>query len=737
MKRFLVFVFVISFILSIFSSCASGNAPVDPDDTDISPEEEIAAGKIFYVSTEGDDTADGSKENPLASMKGAVETVRRYKAENGLPEGGIRVEFAEGRYYVTESNYLTNEDSGAEGKPIVYCAAEGAEVIFDGGIALDPADFLPANDEIKARIQNDAAREALLEIDLVAAGCYDLTQHTDAYGNGWNSHEHNQELFVDNKRQTLAKWPNESAYATTGRHDSETGDAYLNIPEEKFELWKDIENIGYYGAPAIEWDMRHVFPGDVEIDKEKKALVLKGKGFVPDESPSLWVNNIPEELDVPGEYWWDTDTNILYYYPDGDISESKICFSQLAAPFFAPSDTHYMTFDGLTFENFRSPIFFNEGEGTRFIRNSHYVIKNCVFRCMGVNAIGLFCDAATVKDSVFYEIGATAVCIRSGDTKAWTNTNTVITNNLMYDFSQVYMTNTPAVNTDGIGFVVSHNEIYNSTTHAIDIGSGETVVEYNKIHDVCTATGDSSAIYLGRRWDWSGNTIRYNYVYDIADKAHGRAPSAIYMDDQVSGQHIYGNVLVNIAGLGVINGGGKYNTIENNIFINCGIPIGSDDRGLNFSYEIAIYNTGYLWSSLLDTDPHSDIMRLARPSNLLQAEKSVISSIYNIDDPGIGSYCTIRGNVAYGCVSDAPWVDRDYEGNVYEDTVTFDGVSNSNPPIRLYCTTEGNKQYPAGTDIGFVDFENEDYTLRDDSVVFRDIIGFEKIDFTKIGRLTK
>ena len=55
------------------------------------------AGKVFYVSSEGSDENPGTEADPLATFAGAVKAVRDYKAENGLPEGGIEVVFAAGR----------------------------------------------------------------------------------------------------------------------------------------------------------------------------------------------------------------------------------------------------------------------------------------------------------------------------------------------------------------------------------------------------------------------------------------------------------------------------------------------------------------------------------------------------------------------------------------------------------------------------------------------------------------
>ena len=716
MKKILS-LFLCTVLVLSFASC-SDNTVGDETGAD-------SAGKTFYVSPDGNDENDGSKENPLASMNGAVQAVRSYKAENGLPEGGIEVIFSAGVYSVTETIPLSLEDSGEEGKSIVYRAEDGAEVIFDGGIALNAEDFVPANEEIKKRIVDDAARKALLEIDLTIAGCYDLRDLSSTYGTTWNSDKYRQELYVDNKRQTLAQWPNGDPYETVGSVYSDTNDSHYRIPEEKAALWKGVEGqIDYYGAPVIEWDKRFVFRGGVSIDEEKNTLVLKGAGFTPGDSPSLWVYNIPEEIDMPGEYWWDTETNKLYYYPDGDLTGKKIRYSQLATPFFTPSDTHYITFDGFTFENFRSPILFNEGD--KYIRNSHFTMTNCIFRCTGVNGIGFFCDYAVVTNNEFYEIGSSGINIRSGDNSAFKNTNTVISKNHIHDYSQNYKVFTYAIYTDGIGFLISHNEIHNGNTGAIGTNSAETVVEYNDIYDICHSMNDGGAIALGGRWDWCGNEIRYNYIHDSDSMG-------VYIDDMVSGQHIYGNVIANSGGNGITIGSGKYNVIENNLLINCAaVPISNDQRGLGFAAPSVVYPNGYMWDTLINSNLHSDIMRLARPCNLLQVELSTTSSIHRLDDPGICSYTVVRGNVAYNCMSDAKWQDRAY-GDIYTDTITVDGVINLVPMARLYCTTEGNMYYPDVTDIGFNDPQNGDYSLDDSSRIYRDILGFEKIPFDKIG----
>lgn len=705
-----------------------------PDNTDTTaPNEDTlwhpttTAGKIFYVSADGNDENDGSEEAPLATLEGARKAVLDYKNTSGLPDGGIAVVFSSGTYSVKTTIAFTGEDSGEADKPIVYCAEAGAEVIFSGGITLDPEDFIPANDEIKARVQDEAAKTALVEIDLAKAGCYDLVEAI-GYGGGWGSPKYRQELYVDNVRQTLAQWPNEGAYETNGWSDEANSQTHYYIPEEKYELWKDVEGIAYYGAPEIDWDMRRLFPGEISINDEHKTLVFNNQLFVPSKSSTVWVYNLVEEIDIPGEYYWDIEAGKLYYYPDGDISGKKIVFSQCFDEFIKFDGVSNITFDGLTFENARAAVLSGSNN-----QNDHITVSNCLFRCLGVAAIDFYGNNIVISGNEFNQIGAAGILLSGGNAVNLTPSNSVITNNLIHDYGQVYMVYQAGIKTSGVGFEISHNEIYNSPHFGIELGSGNTIVEYNDVHDVCQHTSDASAIYLGRRWDWAGNVIRYNYVHDNVDIMHGGGPSGIYLDDNVSGQHLYGNVVENTGGNGIIIGSGKYNIVENNILINCGgVPISNDERGLGFAAKHSYYPDGYMWATLMGTKPSSDIMKYFRPENLLIIERSGISNIHNIDDPGICSYTTIRGNVAIGCISDAEWTDRDF-GDIFVDTITVDGVVNSVPMARLYCTTEGNKYYPEGTDVGFIDADNNNFNLRDSSVIFRDIIGFEKIPFDKIG----
>ena len=136
-----------------------------------------------------------------------------------------------------------------EGKPIVYSAADGAEVIFDGGISLNPADFKPANDEFKANLLTEEAKANVLEIDLIAAGVGDLEKFVYPVLN-WATFPDcvwTNLLYADNEPQNIARWPNGEYYNTTISAEWDGSRTYLSVPSEKAELWSGYNGIHAFG----------------------------------------------------------------------------------------------------------------------------------------------------------------------------------------------------------------------------------------------------------------------------------------------------------------------------------------------------------------------------------------------------------------------------------------------------------------------------------------------------------
>ena len=57
-------------------------------------------------------------------------------------------------------------------------------------------------------------------------------------------------------------------------------------------------------------------------------------------------------------------------------------------------------------------------------------------------------------------------------------------------------------------------------------------------------------------------------IYNIGSDGH--SPNGIYMDDALSGQNIYGNILINIPKHAIFIGGGRDINVYDNMIINSG-----------------------------------------------------------------------------------------------------------------------------------------------------------------------
>lgn len=87
----------------------------------------LYAGEI-YLSPNGDDRADGSKEHPLRTPHAALKMAREWRrTADARIEGGIEICFEAGRYTLDRPIYIRPEDSGTAESPTTLRSVKGAE----------------------------------------------------------------------------------------------------------------------------------------------------------------------------------------------------------------------------------------------------------------------------------------------------------------------------------------------------------------------------------------------------------------------------------------------------------------------------------------------------------------------------------------------------------------------------------------------------------------------------------
>ena len=131
----------------------------------------------FYVSPTGNDFNSGTAEQPLASLIGARDAIRKHKKEHSSTVSFI-VTIADGIYTMNEPFILKSEDGGTLEHPIIYKAEKGTKPIFSGG------------KKISGFTIN---KNGIWEVKIPESKYYK-----------WSF----DQLYVNNKRATLARTPN-------------------------------------------------------------------------------------------------------------------------------------------------------------------------------------------------------------------------------------------------------------------------------------------------------------------------------------------------------------------------------------------------------------------------------------------------------------------------------------------------------------------------------------------------
>ncbi len=689
----------------------------------------------FYVSTKGKDSNDGTKDSPFLTIEKAIEVVRNTD-KSGRKEITVCIEAGE---YRVSSLEFTKEDSGTEACPITYRSYDG-EVIINGGVTLSSDAFKSVTEypEISERLTPDAQKNVVVT-DLTKAP-YSLTKddwgkiyaigsyHTAESYDGDFTGELYCELFVNDKRQALARYPDNDYLLTeeivkTGLGKESDGaltevkdwDKIRNPESDVYRVnselakriagWKTLDDVWMFGYWKYDWadasspiSCFNAQTGEVS----PKFVSLYG---TKTDAPYYFFN-VLEELTTEGEWYLDRENGLLCLWKPKSINESQIDLSLSLKPIIN-AEADYLTFDGITVKGTRSDAVVITGDNN--------TVQNCLIKNVAGNALIMTGSNNIAYNNEITRTGKGGIILDGGDTETLVPGNCKADNNYIHDWSEIYQTYQPAVTLEGVGNICSHNEMANSPHEAITYRGNNHIVEYNNIHDVCLLSDDAGAIYSGRSWVWYGNIIRYNCIYNVGSEEH--KPDGIYLDDALSGQQIYGNLLINIPRNSIHIGGGRDNVVTNNIIVNSGEnAIYFDERARdgalnNGWFTHAHIGSGDMWEALYNSPWQSEIWQEKFPAYSTMTddiEKS--ESAEYIPNPA----CTVKGNLIFNKL-------REF-GNIFDSAQRFSDIS-YNEVYSLYKT----KEY-------FTDIDSGNYSVRDIEKLKKTIPDFHNIPFSEIGR---
>ncbi len=528
----------------------------------------------IYVSPFGNDTTgNGSYELPFKTIVKAQTLINSYKNDANTNE--IKIILREGDYPPFSVN---SENGGNENIKISYEAYQNEKATITDAAKLSPENFktVGKNSELYLRIPYEA-RANVLEYDLTEDGISGVIPPTPL-GEAQTDTACEPGLFIDDTAMQTARWPDNgyitlSEYATAKNPvlDPETN-TYIteieNLATTDTTKWLDADNTYICG-----------FLTNVYFYKRAKIRGLDEDGFkaeseVRPDAPVFFLN-IPEELDSPGEWYYNQDENKIYVYPPDDIKDSDIRFVYKGGSLIS-GNADNITIDGLIL---------NGSYGAAVdLTGKNIIVKNCIIKNGCTKALQISGESNRAEANHIYNMGMGGIFFYPDWAKQWeymktfTDDNNIITNNDIHDFNQVQRAYANGIYAYGVNSVISHNSLHSASGNAISFVGIGIICEYNEMYDVATEVGDAGAIYVGGAWLNRGHEIRYNKIYStqLSDYVSG-----VFLDDCASANTISGNIIDGFASAVKIHGGME-NVIENNVFsfagdntevLDCGISV--------------------------------------------------------------------------------------------------------------------------------------------------------------------
>ncbi len=673
----------------------------------------------IYIDPNSPCGGDGSKASPFRSVDDAKKAIRDSVSSGIYDEVVVLLR---GGVYPPMS--FSREDSGTEDCRIIYRAAEGEDVTFSGGLHLDVSDFTPISSDEAEKLYDKSAADKIVKIDLKKYGVETAQLGNFPYIRA-EKEGISPELYINEKRMEIARFPNtdwlliEEILGGSEKYPSGNTCRYSDEVNEHVKSWKYSPNPRAYGYFKNHW--RDHDAGFITDTNEKTVTFteLPYENFL-EKGRRYWFYGLFEELDAPGEYYIDKEQCILYLVAPEDMSDVVLSLS----------DTPVISINGADNISFESvSVAYTKNRGI-YAECNRLVIDRC--RVFGTHRDGVYLrgDNARIINCEVFDTGACGIFLIGGKIETLTPSGTIVYNNYIHNFSRVERTYTPGVELYGCGATVSHNDITDASHSAILFHGPLHTIEYNRIINVCNDTADCGAIYSGRTMYCYGTVVRYNYFKDI-----GRADidddffcaQGIYYDDGLSGQITYGNIIENVTGRGIYVGGGRDNSVYNNIIINPGIySIDPDDRMRDGAFYDGWFSKDHL------KNMSRDIMNILK-SNAVWYEKFPVFKkmkfdYENGDENDLDLFAVPAGNrivnnVTYKC----PPKNDKYDVGKF----CFEAISAFSEMHDNYIMNDGDEY----TD--FVDYDSGDRTVRLDSNLRRLIPDFDIIPFDRIGRVDK
>ena len=404
-----------------------------------------------------------------------------------------------------------------------------------------------------------------------------------------------KQLLMDGERQTLARYPNfdandplyggwafVDAFPPSGAREGHQWKRTMYVKPGDVRQWAHPEDVELDIFAQYGW-WNFVEPV-ASLDATTRLLTLrKDCGYDLHPHNRYHVQNALEELDAPGEWFYDKRSGLLYFWPpasntgtpvligDGTDKSVRVTIPTLDTFIKVGKGAKNITITGLSFTGcVGSAITFEGAENCMLTRCM--ITKTGAFNGSGVGVSGG--KNVRISRNEISFTGSNGVSLNGGDRKTLTGPGHIAEDNHIHHIG-VFNKNACGIAMNGVDLTAAHNHIHDGPRMGVQMSGNNLIVEFNHLHHLCMETQDGGAIYTGGR-DWissRGSKWRYNLIHDIVGcgqeakgLVHPWFTFGLYPDDNTGGVDIVGNIVYRVAYTPIHMHNSRDCIVENNIF---------------------------------------------------------------------------------------------------------------------------------------------------------------------------
>ena len=517
----------------------------------------------IWVSPQGSDDADGTELQPIATLEKAFSLARLLRSKDNGTLGAVHIVMKGGIYRLGSTLMLTDADSGTPTSPTIVEAAEGEQPIISGGVPVQGWQMAGAVNGLP-----EVAKGHVWEAS-IPTGVGDFRQ-----------------FWVNGQKMRRSSTLDDLSLPRIISVNKAKGELTVPLIEHKFSRPEQLEmtiiqdwTTNMLRVKALQSDANRsrltFLNPESEIEFKRPWPILRA-----DETSfsnhMFYLSNAIELLDQPQEWYRDSETGKLYYWPRSGETQADIdafvpsLETLVSIEGTSGTKVENISFRGITFEH--TTWLRPSQQGHVALQAGQYLydayedssapggnvawvgrpkaavsvtdarlisFEDCVFQHLGSTAIDFVSGAKqmTVRGCAFSDIGGTAVLAGYfGDEEFESHLaynpadQNVVCDDITIDNNYIAHIAREDWGCVGIGIgyasnvTISHNELFDTPYSAISMGWGWTKdancmknnhIRANYIHNFSNQMRDSGAIYTLS--SQSGSSIENNRIESVGD----------------------------------------------------------------------------------------------------------------------------------------------------------------------------------------------------------------------------